>query len=73
MRRLLSLVRCFDKTAIPIDPNEACYTHRMSKVLSLGQQLAALSLQARKRKLRTKKQWGDHMKKVRAAALDRRS
>jgi hypothetical protein len=40
---------------------------------TLGQQLAALSLKARKKKLRTKKAWSDHMKKVRAAALDKRS
>jgi hypothetical protein len=38
-----------------------------------GQQLAALSIKARKKKLRTKKYWSDHMKKVRAAGFDKRS
>lgn len=45
---------------------------RMSE-LTLGQQLAALSLKKRRKTLRTKKDWSDHMKKVRAAALDKRS
>jgi hypothetical protein len=41
--------------------------------LTLGQQLAELSLKKRNKKFRTKKAWSDHMKKVRAAALDTRS
>jgi len=41
--------------------------------LTVGQQLAALSLKKRKRTLRTKKAWSDHMKKVRAAGIDKRS
>jgi hypothetical protein len=50
----------------------------MSKTFSLGQQLAALSLKARKRQLRSKKAWSDHMKKVHAhgkqkIAFDKRS
>jgi hypothetical protein len=45
----------------------------MIETLSLGQQLAALSLKKRRKTLRTKKAWSDHMKKVRAAALDKRS
>jgi hypothetical protein len=45
----------------------------MTNELTLGQQLAALSLKKRRKTLRTKKQWSDHMKKVRAAALDKRS
>jgi hypothetical protein len=40
---------------------------------TIGQQLAALSLKARKKKLRTKRAWSDHMKQVRAAGLDKRS
>jgi hypothetical protein len=39
----------------------------------LGQQLAALSIKARKKKLRTKKAWSEHMKKDRAAGIDKRS
>jgi hypothetical protein len=38
---------------------------------TLGQQLAELSLKARNKKLKTKKAWSEHMKKVRAAALDK--
>jgi hypothetical protein len=45
----------------------------MTATLSLGQQLAALSVKKRKKTLRTKKAWSDHMKKVRAAGLDKRS
>lgn len=41
--------------------------------LTIGQQLAALSLKKRRKTLRTKKQWSEHMKKVRAAGLDKRS
>jgi hypothetical protein len=44
----------------------------MTDSLSPAQQLAALSLKARRKKLRTKKQWSEHMKRVRAAALDKR-
>jgi len=45
----------------------------MTNALSLGQQLAALSVKKRSKTLRTKKQWSNHMKRVRAAALDKRS
>jgi hypothetical protein len=45
----------------------------MTEKLSVGQQLAALSLKKRRKTLRTKKQWSDHMKAVRAAGLDERS
>jgi hypothetical protein len=38
----------------------------MTTTLSLGQQLAELSLKARKRQLKSKKAWSEHMKKVRA-------
>jgi hypothetical protein len=39
--------------------------------LTLGQQLAALSLKKRKKTLRTKKQWSEHMKKVSNARFDK--
>jgi hypothetical protein len=45
----------------------------MEETLTIGQQLAALSLKARNKKLKTKKAWSEHMKKVRAAGLDKRS
>jgi hypothetical protein len=44
----------------------------MTKALTLGQQLAALSLKARNKKFRSKKAWSNHMKTVRAAALDKK-
>jgi len=40
---------------------------------TLGQQLAALSIKARKKKLRTKMDRSDHMKEVRAAGIDKPS
>jgi hypothetical protein len=47
------------------------FTYYMN--LTIGQQLAQLSLEKRRKKLRTKKQWSDHMKQVRKAGIDKRS
>jgi hypothetical protein len=47
----------------------SCYSIGMTK--TLGQQLAALSVEKRNKKFRTKKAWSDHMKKVRAGTLDK--
>jgi hypothetical protein len=51
------------------DIERSCYSSGMTK--TLGQQLAALSVQKRNKKFRTKKAWSDHMKKVRAAGVDK--
>lgn len=45
----------------------------MTEIKTAGQQLAELSLKKRRKTLRSKKAWSDHMKKVRQAGLDKRS
>lgn len=45
----------------------------MQNQLTPGQILAALSLAKRRKTLKTKKQWSEHMKKVRAAAFDKKA
>ena len=52
---------------------EVVLLRQHSEALTLGQCLAELSLKARNKKYRSKKAWSEHMKKVRAAALDKRS